>query len=127
MLEIIFRQLLTNLAGVTFLFKKCFFSNLFLKKSFFKSFVIISLSLSANMLYKAALKETRTEEMDSKTSPAAASGQPPEDLPHPYLLALGVLSVQKVRALTELLRISSRSFEDVAKFVEVLFLDLHMM
>ena len=67
------------------------------------------------MLYKAALKETRTGETDSKTSPAAATGQPPEDLPHPYLLALGVLSVQKVRTLTELLAISSHSFEDVAE------------
>jgi kinesin family protein 23 len=44
----------------------------------------------ANMLYKAALKETRAVETDSR--PAAVPAEAP---PHPYLLALGVLSIQK--------------------------------
>ena len=42
------------------------------------------------MLFKAALKETTVA--DSRTTPAAAEETPP----HPYLLALGVLSIQKV-------------------------------
>ena len=54
------------------------------------------LSSSANMLFKAALKETRAVEGDSTSGPPS-SHQPVKDVPHPYLLALGVLSVQKVR------------------------------
>ncbi|CAI8044875.1 Kinesin-like protein KIF23, partial [Geodia barretti] len=48
----------------------------------------------ANMLFKAALKETRAVEGDSTSGPPS-SHQPVKDVPHPYLLALGVLSVQK--------------------------------
>ena len=40
------------------------------------------------MLYKAALKETKAVDTEAKSEEAP---------PHPYLLALGVLSIQKVR------------------------------
>ena len=51
----------------------------------------------AYMLYKAALKDTGSTNSSVDSSEGGGSAAPtPTNAPHPYLMALGVLSIQKV-------------------------------